>query len=143
MSTDLDALIARLQNPRNVARLGLGGTCEEAAAALTDLRRQVTEKDAVIARQHELLFSFHAATNPEEHADICARIGDEADWCEARVKNLEAKLAAAEQRLRHVQAETWEQAAKMCEDGGTSGDHDGNVDPEPFRRRAQAAREGT
>lgn len=84
----------------------------EAADLLVDLARRLTEQDAEIARlrevsarQHELLFAFHAATDPEQHQDICDSIGIEADWCEARFKALEAQLTAAEQALAAARRE--------------------------------------
>jgi len=68
---------------------------------------------------------------------------------ELRIDNLcqahEAQLAAAEQRLRTVEAETWEQAAKMVA-GDWRSDQDRQrleTIADKLRRRAQAAREDT
>jgi hypothetical protein len=101
---DLDALAARVADA--LQQTCLADFNGKATPLLRDLltyattvRQERDEARKVSARQHELLFSFHAATDPERHAAICERIGNEADWCEARVNALEAQVASLTAQL--------------------------------------------
>ena len=170
MSTDLDALIARLlevkdcQDEPDRCSLGSGPYCDyhyfndeftlilrEAAAALTDLRRQVTEQDAHDCERWHAE-AFGCAMCNEHAGSIRQQLAEKGlDWhkavyrlerAECALAEAEEALAAVEQRLRQVQAETWEQAAVWIAAHDFSSVTNSGVQVE-FRRRAKAAREGT